>query len=104
MFSVGQKVVLVDDEWPQTVVELYSQLPVKDTTYVVRSTAAGVQIDALLMDSRRVLTQSLLLVGIVNQLAPKGSELGFSSTRFRALEELQETNHDTVSKVEEARA
>ena len=41
MFSVGQKVVLVDDKWPESVKQLYLQLPVVDTVYVVRAVRVG---------------------------------------------------------------
>ena len=49
MFSVGQKVVLVDDKWPETVKQLYLQLPVLDTVYVVRAVRVGVKVDELIM-------------------------------------------------------
>ena len=42
MFSVGQKVVLVDDKWSDTVLQIYLQLPVLDTVYVVRAVRVGV--------------------------------------------------------------
>ena len=64
MFSVGQKVVLVDDKWPETVKQLYLQLPVLDTVYVIRAIRVGVKADELIMDLRRVLDPSVLLVGI----------------------------------------
>lgn len=90
MFSVGQKVVLVDDKWPGSVLQLYVQLPVKDSVYVVRATRAGVRTDELIMDMRRVLEQSILLVGIVNPANNLGVEFGFASSRFRSLEELKD--------------
>jgi hypothetical protein len=89
MFSVGQKVVLVDDNWPDTVKQLYLELPLKDNVYVVRATRAGVRADELIMDMRRVLEQSLLLVGIVNPCNNLGVEAGFAASRFRALEEIE---------------
>ena len=45
MFSVGQKIVLVDDQWPETVKQLYLALPVKDGVYVVRAVRVGVKAD-----------------------------------------------------------
>jgi hypothetical protein len=90
MFSVGQKVVLVDDKWPETVKQLYVQLPVKDGVYVVRATRVGVRADELIMDMRRVLEQSLLLVGIVNPCNKLGVEAGFAASRFRSLAELKQ--------------
>lgn len=89
MFSVGQKVVLVDDKWPETVKELYLQLPVLDTIYVVRAVRVGVRADELIMDHRRVLESSLLLVSIYNPTNNLGVEAGFAASRFRALDELK---------------
>ena len=90
MFSVGQKVVLVDDKWPETVKQLYLQLPVLNRTYVVRAVRVGVKADELIMDLRRVLEPSLLLVGIYNPTNNLGVEAGFAAHRFRALEELKQ--------------
>ena len=98
MFSVGQKVVLVDDKWPETVKQLYLALPVKDSIYVVRAVRVGVRADELIMDMRRVLEQSLLLVGIVNPCNKVGVEAGFAASRFRSLAELK----DEVAKENEA--
>ena len=89
MFSVGQKVVLVDDKWPETVKQLYLQLPVLETIYVVRAVRVGVRADELIMDMRRVLEQSLLLVSIHNPANKLGVEAGFAASRFRALDELK---------------
>jgi len=89
MFSVGQKVILVDDKWPETVRQLYLQLPVLDTVYVIRAIRVGVKADELIMDMRRVLEPSLLLVGIYNPTNNLGVEAGFAAHRFRALDELK---------------
>ena len=89
MFKVGQKVVLVDDKWPETVKQLYLQLPVLDTVYVVRAVRVGVKADELIMDMRRVLEPSLLLIGIINPTNKLGVEAGFAAHRFRALDELK---------------
>ncbi len=89
MFSVGQKVVLVDDAWPETVRQIYLQLPVLETVYVVRAVRVGVRADELIMDMRRVLEQSLLLVGLYNPTNKLGVEAGFAASRFRALDELK---------------
>ena len=90
MFSVGQKVVLVDDKWPESVKQLYLQLPVLETIYVVRAVRVGVRADELIMDMRRVLESSLLLVGIYNPANNLGVEAGFAASRFRALDELKQ--------------
>ena len=89
MFNVGQKVVLVDDKWPESVKQLYLQLPVLETVYVVRAVRVGVRADELIMDMRRVLEQSLLLVSIYNPVNKLGVEAGFAASRFRALDELK---------------
>ena len=89
MFSVGQKVILVDDKWPETVRQLYLQLPVLDTVYVIRAIRVGVKADELIMDMRRVLEPSLLLVGIYNPTNNLGVEAGFAAHRVRALDELK---------------
>jgi hypothetical protein len=90
MFSVGQKIVLVDDKWPESVKQLYLQLPVRDTVYVVRAVRVGVRADELIMDMRRVLEQSVLLTGIYNPTNNLGVEAGFAASRFRALDELKQ--------------
>ena len=92
MFSVGQKVVLVDDKWPESVKQLYLQLPVLDTIYVVRAVRVGVRVDELVMDMRRVLESSLLLVGLYNPTNHLGVEAGFAATRFRTIDELKKEN------------
>jgi hypothetical protein len=101
MFSVGQKVVLVDDKWPETVKQLYLQLPEKDNVYVVRAVRVGVRADELIMDMRRVLEQSILLVGIYNPANKLGVEAGFAASRFRALDELKEAASEENAKEDE---
>lgn len=89
MFKVGQKVVLVDDKWPESVLQIYLQLPVLETVYVVRAVRVGVRADELIMDMRRVLEQSILLVSLYNPTNKLGVEAGFAASRFRALDELK---------------
>ena len=89
MFSIGQKVVLVDDQWTDTVKQIYTALPVKDGVYVVRAIRVGVKADELIMDMRRVLEPSLLLIGLINPSNNLGVEAGFAAHRFRALDELK---------------
>jgi hypothetical protein len=104
MFSVGQKVVLVDDKWPESVLQIYTQLPVVDTVYVVRATRVGVRADELIMDMRRVLEQSILLVGIYNPANKLGVEAGFAASRFRALDEIKKGESATEEKTDEKEA
>lgn len=89
MFNVGQKVVLVDDQWPESVKQIYLALPVKDSIYVVRAVRVGVKVDELIMDLRRVLESSLLLVGLYNPTNNLGVEAGFAASRFRTLDEMK---------------
>jgi hypothetical protein len=98
MFSIGQKVVLVDDKWPESVKQLYLQLPVRDTVYVVRATRVGVRADELIMDMRRVLEQSILLTSIYNPTNNLGVEAGFAASRFRALDELKQQATEEYTK------
>ena len=46
----------------------------------------------LIMDMRRVLEPSLLLVGLYNPANNLGVEAGFAASRFRALDELKKEN------------
>ncbi len=102
MFSVGQKVVLVDDKWPESVKQLYLQLPELNSVYVVRAVRVGVRADELIMDMRRVLEQSLLLTGIYNPTNNLGVEAGFAASRFRALDELKQAASEEATKEDEA--
>ena len=90
--------VLVDDQWPETVKQIYVSLPVRDIVYVVRAVRVGVKVDELIMDMRRVLEPSILLMGVVNPANKLGVEAGFAARRFRSLEELK------LEHVEEAEA
>ena len=102
MFSVGQKIVLVDDKWSESVKQLYLQLPVRDSVYVVRAVRVGVRADELIMDMRRVLEQSILLTGIYNPTNNLGVEAGFAASRFRALDELKQEATEANAKEDEA--
>ena len=98
MFNVGQKVVCVDDKWPESVKQLYLQLPLRDNVYVVRAVRVGVRADELIMDMRRVLEQSILLVGLYNPTNKLGVEAGFAASRFRSLDELKNQATEKVGK------
>src|SRR5271167_3011410 len=84
-FSIGDKVVCVDDKFPPDISKLYTALPVKDTTYVVRDIRLGIN---LTMEG----DVSVLLIGLVNPKADSksGLERGFRADRFRPLQELRE--------------
>ena len=88
----GQKVVCINDTFTAHVRAVYREFPVKGKVYVVRSVFLG----------RSKLTNAkpgssdgevgVLLVGVNNPPDPihmGGQELGFSSERFRPLEEVK---------------
>jgi hypothetical protein len=62
----------------------------------VRAVRVGVKADELIMDMRRVLEPSLLLIGIINPANKLGVEAGFAAHRFRALDELKQTTGEKV--------
>lgn len=86
-FSIGAKVVCVNDEFPPDISKLYDALPVKDNTYVVRDIRLGIN---LIMEG----DVSVLLVGLINPKADSKANLerGFRADRFRPLEELRAEN------------
>ena len=85
MFEVGEKVVCVDGEFSEMVKKLYTDLPKQDQVYVVRDIVAGKQEDM----SRTV---AVLIVGITGYINSHGLESGFSTHRFRRLDEIKEIN------------
>jgi hypothetical protein len=93
-YGIGDKVVCVDDKFPPDISKLYTALPVKDSTYVVRDIRLGIN---LTMEG----DVSVLLIGLVNPKAESkaGLERGFRADRFRPLEELR--NEQKASKLEE---
>src|SRR5476651_2330090 len=86
-FSIGDKVVCVDDKFPTDISKLYDALPVKDSTYVVRDIPLGIN---LTLEG----DVSVLLIGLVNPKADSRANLerGFRADRFRPLEELRNEN------------
>jgi hypothetical protein len=90
MFSVGQKVVLVDDRWPDAARALYTAFPVKGPAYVVRAVLDGVHVDTLMMDCHVKQVPALLLIGVTNPRNNNGKERGFDARRFRAIQEKTE--------------
>ena len=43
-YGIGDKVVCVDDKFPPDISKLYTALPVKDVTYVVRDIRLGINL------------------------------------------------------------
>lgn len=84
----GQKVVCINDTFPEIVRAIYRQLPVKGVTYTIREVFLGREKVVKGGDSATV---GLLLEELVNPPDPFHAgrqELGFSSERFAPLEEL----------------
>jgi hypothetical protein len=97
-YGIGDKVVCVDDKFPPDISKLYTALPVKDSTYVVRDIRLGIN---LTLEG----DVSVLLIGLVNPKADSKSALerGFRADRFRPLQELREesTATDTAEEKKE---
>ena len=91
-YGVGDKVVCVDDQFPPDISKLYTALPVKDVTYVVRDIRLGIN---LTLEG----DVSVLLIGLVNPKADSKSALerGFRADRFRPLEELRSMKKESVT-------
>ena len=84
----GQKVVCINDTFPDLIRALYKQLPVKGATYTVREVFLGREKVVKGGDSATV---GLLLAELRNGPDPFHTgkqELGFTSERFAPLEEL----------------
>ncbi|MCC5025086.1 MAG: hypothetical protein J6386_20890 [Candidatus Synoicihabitans palmerolidicus] len=84
----GQRVVCINDTFPDVIKAIYKQLPIKDTTYTIREVFLGREKVVKGGDSATV---GLLLEEITNPPDPfhaEQQELGFSSERFAPMEEL----------------
>jgi hypothetical protein len=100
MFTTGQKVVCINDQFDPWVYDLYRALPKKDKVYTVRAIAAGRSQPKFSLDddANLKLTDAefdilLLLQELKNPEDPHSSvkqELGFRSERFAPLEEDEE--------------
>jgi hypothetical protein len=88
MFSIGQKVVCIDDKFIDSIKKLYWMLPVEGVVYVVRDLVIGQHQPGGQGDV------CVLLIGVVNPRAESRAALerGFSETRFRPLEEIRTRN------------
>ncbi|MCF3651384.1 hypothetical protein [Synoicihabitans lomoniglobus] len=84
----GQRVVCINDTFPDMIRAIYKQLPTKGETYTIREVFLGREKVVKGGDSATV---GLLLAEINNPPDPfhaEKQELGFSSERFAPLEEL----------------
>lgn len=89
-FTVGQKVILVDDEWPNRTYSGQITRPVKGGIYTIR------EIRLSLVPERGGVRPCLLLGEIVNEKVfvkfPSGMGMGeptFDCSRFRAVKNLK---------------
>lgn len=96
MFTTGQKVVCINDEFEPWVFDLYRSLPKKDKIYTIRSVAPGranptfaVNEDAEITLTGAEFDVLVLLKELINPDDPHSSlkqELGFRSERFAPLQ------------------
>lgn len=99
MFIEGQKVVCIDDQFPNWAVAIYDNLPEKDKTYTVRQVMLGCNPKAVdpaskgLSHPKFIGTQevTILLVEITNKTHEVSKqEPGFKAERFKPLEDISE--------------
>lgn len=96
MFTTGQKVVCINDEFEPWVFDLYRSLPKKDKIYTIRSISAGrsnptfaVNDEAEIQLTGAEFDLLVLLKELINPDDPHSSvkqELGFRSERFAPLQ------------------
>lgn len=103
MFSKGQKVVCINDEFPPMAKLLFTHLPKKDSVYTVRGVYIGRGNYTRAGSGKKDGEIGVLLEEIVNQRDPAlkqgmDGELGFHSERFAPVESDQDTE---VSEYEE---
>ncbi len=99
MFIEGQKVVCIDDKFPNWAVAIYDNLPDKDKTYTVRQVMIGCNPVGVDPNSKGLshpkfigkAEVTILLVEITNKTHEVSKrEPGFVAERFRPLEEISE--------------
>ncbi len=100
MFSTGQKVACVDDQFPLGIEKLYTALPKKDVIYTVRDLMPGVS----LQNSEGEV--AVYLVELINPANRHGVEYGFNAERFAPLatDEEEATEYEEVFAEEPALA
>ena len=93
MFRTGQRVVCVDDNFPELIRQIYRQLPLKDVVYTVRAVGVG---RGRLAPGAPGDSDGEIIVYLRELFNPDpearfskgGLELGFKSERFAPLETL----------------
>lgn len=89
MFEPGQKVICVNDTFPEGIFRFYTSLPNKGDTYTVRDIVPG-------QDWQQKETVTVYLVELVNPIGEEsipgagGLERGFACWRFAEAEEVTE--------------
>ena len=78
----GSKVVCINDQFPTNILLFYTNLPIKDCTYIVRDLGIGVSLDG---EPGEVV---VYLESLPNPCSttPPLPERGFNAERFRELE------------------
>ena len=94
MFSPGQKVACVDDQFPLGIEKLYRALPRKDVIYTVRDLIPGVSL------SNHEGEVAVYLVELVNSANRHGIEYGFNAERFAPLETAEDEQEMYVEQEE----
>lgn len=95
MFSKGQKVVCINDDFPPEAAVLFAELPKKDQAYTVRGMYIGRGSYYRHESGKKDGEIGLLLEEVLNPRDPAlktglNGELGFNSERFAPLETDQE--------------
>lgn len=97
----GQRVVCINDTFPDFVKAIYRELPVKGNTYTIRAVFLGRE---KVVRGGDTATVGLLLQELTNPPDPfhQGKqELGFTSERFAPLEELPDEEARAAAEAEE---
>jgi hypothetical protein len=97
MFLPGQKVVCVNDVFPDGIKKFYWKLPVKGVTYTVRDLIPGID------PSGEPGEMCMYLIELINPCSdkPPYPERGFKAERFRPLETDTEAESTTDDMTEE---
>lgn len=104
MFSTGQRVVCINDDFEPWVYDLYQSLPKKDKVYTVREVGAGRSNPTFAIDDNAEIKLTgaefdflILLKELINGDDPHSSvkqELGFRAERFAPLQDDEATVED----------
>lgn len=92
MYLPGQKVVCIDDVFPDEIKKFYWKLPVKGVTYTIRDLIPGIDIKGELGE------MCVYLVELINPCSdtPPYPERGFKAERFAPLKEDNEEVFETA--------